>query len=242
MKITACPIADLSPATLSSMFTLLQQHFLYAEYALFTADLENKNWCLTLEDDNRVVGFSTFAVYASPAGIVDDPVLCSGDTIVDPAVRGSTHFLAAWIHTVTRLRREYGTPRFHWLLIVSGFRTYRLLPVFWRTFYPRHDCAAPAQVQRTMNQLAGERFGAQFNAQHGVVRLPIPQVLRHACDRDPQSRKADPHIEFFQRTNPGHDRGDELVTLSELSDANLTAAGRRVAARPTTVVFPEMIS
>ncbi|MDJ0694121.1 hypothetical protein [Mastigocoleus sp. MO_188.B34] len=38
----------------------------------------------------------------------------------------------------------------------------------------------------------------------------------------------DPHIEFFDRMNPGHLNGDELVCLTEISETNLTPAGKRM--------------
>ena len=40
----------------------------------------------------------------------------------------------------------------------------------------------------------------------------------------------DPHVAFFLKRNPGHGDGDELVCLTELSDDNLTRAGRRMVA------------
>ena len=38
----------------------------------------------------------------------------------------------------------------------------------------------------------------------------------------------DRHVAFFAEKNPGHERGDELICLTELSYENLTAAGRRM--------------
>jgi hypothetical protein len=44
----------------------------------------------------------------------------------------------------------------------------------------------------------------------------------------PDGRADNPHVRFFLERNPGHASGDELVCLTELSDANLTAAGVRM--------------
>jgi hypothetical protein len=44
----------------------------------------------------------------------------------------------------------------------------------------------------------------------------------------PAARTTDAHVEFFLRANPGHAAGDELVCVTELCDANLTLAGRRM--------------
>jgi hypothetical protein len=38
----------------------------------------------------------------------------------------------------------------------------------------------------------------------------------------------DPHVACFAARNPGHARGDELACLCELTESNLTRAGRRM--------------
>ena len=48
----------------------------------------------------------------------------------------------------------------------------------------------------------------------------------------PAGRMLDPHISFFARRNPGYHAGDELVCLCELSETNLTPAGRRMTHLP----------
>ncbi len=60
------------------------------------------------------------------------------------------------------------------------------------------------------------------------MRFGAPQILRGELHGIPPSRLADPHVGFFARRNPGHERGDELVCLVELSRDNLTPAGKRV--------------
>jgi hypothetical protein len=112
-----------------------------------------------------------------------------------------------------------------WLLITSGFRTYRFLPVFWRWFVPRHDGAADCGLR---DRLAAARFGAGFDPATGIVRLAAPQRLRAGFREVPSGRERDPHTAFFLEANPGWAAGDELACLCELADDNLTPAGRRM--------------
>lgn len=121
-----------------------------------------------------------------------------------------------------------GKSRLVWLLITSGFRTYRFLPVFWRDFHPRHDAAIPSDVAALRDALARERFGHRYDPERGVVRLGSPQSLREHLAGVPEARRSDPHVDFFLAANPGHGRGDELVCITELSDENLTRAGWRM--------------
>jgi hypothetical protein len=86
----------------------------------------------------------------------------------------------------------------------------------------------PRPVQNLMDFLAERRFGSLYHRAEGVVRFERPQVLCDELRGIPASRLADPHVAFFARSNPGHERGDELVCLTELGHDNLTPAGARM--------------
>ena len=129
---------------------------------------------------------------------------------------------------MNELRAAYPHGRYYWLLLTSGFRTYRFLPVFWRDFLPRFDAVERRETRALLNHLALKRFGKQFDASAGVVRFRYPQQLCPELRGIPAERLIDPHVQFFAARNSGHERGDELVCLTELSPENLTVAGRRM--------------
>ena len=95
-------------------------------------------------------------------------------------------------------------------------------------FYPRDDVTTPPDIADFMEYLAQERFGKNYNLISGVVSFSHPHILREVLRGIPQQRLTDPHIEFFDRMNPGHLNGDELVCLTEISEINLTPAGTRM--------------
>jgi hypothetical protein len=202
---------EVTEAERDAMFALLDEYFLGVTRAQFEFDLAEKNWVILLEDAGRVRGFSTLLVQAG--------VVYSGDTIVHREAWGSSALARTWLEAVRELRPEY------WLLITSGFRTYRFLPVFWKEFWPRFD--AP-QRPALLETLARERFGSRYD--NGIVRFASPQVLRNGLKEIPPSRLDDPHVKFFAERNRGHAQGDELVCLCPLVAANQTAAGRRLVA------------
>ena len=225
-----CSPGELSPAEREEMFALLGRHFEGVARDQFERDLFEKNVVLTLRDSasGALGGFSTMLVYETRVEGSPVSVVCSGDTIVDPSAWNSAALPREWIAAVNRLRGDYPNGPYYWLLITSGFRTYRLLSTFWQRFYPRHDEATPPGEQRLLDALAGDRFGEQYDGESGIVRLHRPQVLRPHLAGIPPQRMDDPHVEFFARRNPGHARGDELACLCELTEDNLTRAGRRM--------------
>lgn len=237
MKSQLVPVAELSAGDRAEMFHLLQQHFAGVRIDVFQADLNEKNWALLLRDSTgELKGFSTLLFYTiAPTPLSHDlsgeapiGIVYSGDTIMDPSAWSSMALARSWIEAINTLKTRYTTGKLYWFLIVSGYRTYRFLPTFWREFYPRYDAPTPPDVQCLMNRLAWEKFGDRYDAPSGIIRLDHPQSLRDPLAGIPEDRLSDPHVQFFQAKNPGYERGDELVCLTEICEDNLTRAGRRM--------------
>lgn len=220
--------AALSTADRAEMRALLASHFEGVDDVQFAHDLDEKDWVLLIRRDGRLVGFSTLQLYRACHAGRSINVIYSGDTIMAPEAWGSPVLSRGWIALVRALQATRPDEPWYWLLLSSGFRTYRFLPVFWRSFWPR--CGAePGDGERSLlAALARDRFGDRYDENAGVVRFEHPQRLRGDLSGIPEGRAHDPHVRFFLDRNPGHASGDELVCLTALSDDNLTAAGLRM--------------
>ncbi|MEQ1692618.1 MAG: hypothetical protein ABMA00_15115 [Gemmatimonas sp.] len=222
------PRAALTVAEVDELFALLDTHFEGVSRRQFQHDLNEKDWVLRVRQDSRLVGFSTLQVGTSMFEGESVNVLYSGDTIVAPEAWSSPVLARGWIAMVRRVQGERASEPWYWLLLSSGFRTYRFLPVFWRDFWPRHDAPTPPGAARLLSHLARERFAAAYLPDTGVVRFPHPQRLRASLAAVPEGKRRDAHVDYFLSRNPGHYNGDELVCITELGDDNLTAAGARM--------------
>ena len=237
-RASAHRVPELAAAERDEMYQLMDRHFEGVGPEQFARDLAAKDWVLRIRADGRLLGFSTLQSWHTTHAGRRLAVIYSGDTIVDPAAWGSPVLPRAWIALVRHIQSSHPHLPWYWLLLSSGFRTYRLLPVFWREFWPRHDATTPADAAALLRALARDRFGASFDETAGVVRFPHPQRLRAPLQAVPEGRRHDPHVEFFLARNAGHAAGDELVCLAELSDANLTAAGWRMVRPPVRPDWP----
>lgn len=222
------PVADLTSDELERLLTLMQRHFLDVDRERFQQDLADKQWVLVFRDTaERIQGFSTLSKYTSGDERDAVTVIYSGDTIVDRAYWGRRALPRSWIRAVRSLHRADDPPDLYWLLLTSGFRTYRFLPVFWQRFHPcpKHN---DAPLRRLRDRLAAERFGDAFDPDRGIVRLRHHYRLRPELAETPPGRREDDHINFFLRCNPGYTAGDELACIAPLDDGNLTRAGERM--------------
>jgi hypothetical protein len=222
---------ELGPDTVRAMFSLLSSHFDGVDRQTFDVDLAGKDAVILLEDDARTLrGFSTLRVFRSLASGRHVRVVYSGDTIVERKWWGSPALARTWVRAVRSLAPGDGGD-LYWMLLTSGFRTYRFLPVFFQQFHPCLDEATPAAARSLTDAVASRLFGARYDAERGIVRFERPQVLAGELIDVPAGRAADPHVRFFLERNPGYLRGDELVCLTRVHDDNLTPAGRRMVMR-----------
>lgn len=225
----AVPRAGLTGVEIDSMYRILDDNFHGVETATFQRDLAEKNWVILLEDGHGALkGFSTFLMYHTQACGRPMVIVCSGDTIIEPGSWGTSALPRAWIRSVYEARRGYPEGDLYWLLLTSGFRTYRFMPVFCRDFHPTYAKPAQPESQRMLDILCAERFGSLYDRGSGIVRFPKPQTLKERLSRVPEGRHADPHVRFFLEMNSGHAAGDELVSLASLAHDNLTPAGMRM--------------
>jgi len=228
---TTLPRTDLTSADIKAMFNVFRENFDGATPLTFEYDLENKNWVILLRDNatQTLQGFSTLALYETEFHGQPISVVYSGDTIIRREYWGTPELPSAWIHTVLEKSASMPQP-LYWLLISSGYKTYRFLTVFYKEFYPRYDKPTPPDMQAVMEQLAIQRFGTDYLPEQGVVRFAEGATpLREGIAEVTDERLRDPHIAFYVKANPGYVDGDELVCITRIHPDNFTAAGKRMA-------------
>ncbi len=220
--------AALEPDDVQEMYGLFTSHFERVSEDQFRADLARKHWIIRLRDRGALLGFSSLQLLRAQSGEGAISVLYSGDTIVRPEARSTTLLARTWIDAVRRISERDDVANLHWLLLVSGFRTYRLLPLFWKRFFPTWSEPMPSSVRASIDSLASSMFGDCYDPHAGIVRFVNPQPLRPELSHIPEHRLADPHVGFFATANPRHAEGDELVCWTRLAHDNLTEAGKRM--------------
>jgi hypothetical protein len=124
------PRASLTSADRAELFTLLARHFMGVTRDQFEQDLAEKNWVIEIRQQGQLQGFSTLLACAVKSGDSTITTIYSGDTIVAPEAWGSPALARTWIASVNALRFSFSGQPCYWLLLTSGFRTYRFLPVF----------------------------------------------------------------------------------------------------------------
>jgi hypothetical protein len=219
VKVTVARPEALSEADLDELFSLFRSAF-QADRSGFESDLREKEQILRVHGEGGLQAFSTLKTLRPSKGV---RLFFSGDTYAGPEVRMGHKLPSLWARFVYReVPKEEGVEDY-WLLLCSGYRTYRILPTFFLRWAPGLE--PDEELLRLRDRWAGHMFKERFR--DGVVQPQWPTPLHQP--EPPARLRNDPHVNFFLQSNPGYREGCELVCLVPLSAHNLRPAGRRLA-------------
>lgn len=231
-----------APAERERMLALHRQVFDNVRESTFLADLEAKDWVIVLRDAHgAIAGFSTIELISLHVDGQYPLFLFSGDTVVGKNHWHDSTLAGSFGHVMLRLIGDFPKRPIHWFLISKGYRTYRFLPTFFRTFYPAYDRLTPPETQTTLDAVATHKFAAEYNPRSGLINTGGRcDRLRPEYQEVPVRAGNDPHVAFFLERNPGFVDGTELACLAAISKENLKPAAWRVIDH-TTVTWDETI-
>jgi hypothetical protein len=225
----AVPVINLNAPQIEAMYDLFSQHYELTCKTTFTRDLQSKRHVVLVWDaSGRVRGFSTLAVKDHPAQGTISRIFFSGDTIVDPACWGSPVLQSAWLRLVGHLLRDTKMPAY-WLLTTKGHRTFRLLPLWFKTFYPSLQARDEQDGLRNLATTLGlSRYGDRYDPATNIIHMSgCADRLNPALAAVPAKDARRSDVQFFLDRNPGFADGDELLCLAALHADNMTRFSRR---------------
>lgn len=215
---------NLSKQQIQDMFVLMCRYYDNVNFDLFEKDLQAKDVSFLLCDNQgKIQGFTSLVIYKKEIEQKKIAVVFSGDTIVDKNSRGSFDLPFAWLRYVYKQQNEYD--QMFWLMLSKGYRTYRLLPRFFRKHYPNYKQATPAYIKLIMDSFAQDLFGSAYNPQTNIFIPATNYFVKLGKSEISPKLLKNSHIKFFQTRNPGFWQGHELVNLAVLSKSNLTVYG-----------------
>jgi hypothetical protein len=224
-------VADLEASDRGRMFQLLSDSYLGVKREAFERDLAAKEHVILLRSsEGEIVGFSTQVRLRLT--LPDRTVLAvfSGDTIVSERHRGSFETAREICRYFRRAISEYPKEEVYWLLICKGWRTYRVLRLLFREYSPRADASDPLAFRDVADAFGNTRYPGLYQSSSRLIVFPgEAQRIRPGSPEAIDHRRSDPGLLFFEKANPDHERGNELVCVAPIRQDNFTAAARRFA-------------
>lgn len=223
------PRSNVTTEERNTLYHLWESYYQNVDRAMFDEDFGEKDWVLTLKDsDGTIRGFTTMKFYELEIFGKVIRAIFNGSTIIARDYWGEQELVHTWCRFMGELKREEPEIPLYWYLIVSGFRTYMFLPLFFRKFYPNHATETPGFENEIIDVLGKMKFPKEYR--QGIVRVEEP---RECLDLDlaiPSVHKLrNPHIRFFVEKNKDYLRGDEMVCITEFTIENTKRTAHQIA-------------
>lgn len=206
------------------MFSLMKDYYSNVKRDVFESDLSEKDFVILLHDESgEIRGFSTIMTFAEAVQGQSVIVVYSGDTIIEKGYRGEFELQGTWLKYVFSIMRRNPSKKLYWFLTSKGYRTYRMLPAFFKKFYPNHVEETPFYEQYLLDTFASKKFGEQYDRKTGVIHYTNERdSLKEDVDDLTEEKLKDPHIRFFTERNPNYTCGDDLACVAEIDKQNFT--------------------
>ena len=223
-KVAAC-----SEYEKETFYQLLCQGFLGVSWNDFMRDFQEKDAIMLLRKEHsegEIVGWSTLMALTLPLPGEEVKAVFSGDTIVLPEYRSSTGFGVELVRYFMQVREQFPQHNVYYILISKGWRTYKILPFFFKEFSPRYDKPTSACDKAVMDAFGKKKYPQHYNPATGVITFSPQRLRPGSIDAIPL--KVDAYTQFFLRSNPGYLSGNELVCVARVLPANFTNGLKRL--------------
>ena len=209
-------ITEFTEEEISLMYHLMDEFYDDTKEEVFRKDFFDKDYCLALYNDSRVlVGFTTQKVLEVNVNGKKVYGIFSGDTIIHKDYWGEMELFKVWANFWFSFAEKY--EEFYWFLICKGYKTYRMLPLFWKEFYPNFRSETPEYEKSIMDAYAKLLYPHEYNHQSGVVeyRHTKDKLKMGVADIGERELK-NKDVDFFCMKNPNYIVGNDLVCLAKI--------------------------
>ncbi|NLW48432.1 MAG: hypothetical protein GXY86_14010 [Firmicutes bacterium] len=215
-------IKSLSVEDIKTMYELMDTFYDNMTWKNFMEDLNKKDYSIVLKDETNIIrGFSTQQIIHIPLGDGFVHGVFSGDTIIHKEYWGSAELFKIFARSFFRYEEQYGD--FYWFLICKGYKTYRILPTFYNSFYPNYKEETPKEIRELIDAFGRFYSPGEYDEKTGVLCYKgVKDKLKENVADVSKERLKDRNIAFFVAKNPGYIKGNDLICVTKLSKSNLS--------------------
>lgn len=220
------PVSEITEEDIQNMYELMAKFYDDTNEEVFRRDFAEKEYCLVLYNEaGELVGFTTHKVLELNVDGKKIPGVFSGDTIIHKDYWGDMELFKVWANFWFPYAQQY--EEFYWFLICKGYKTYRIMPLFWSEFYPGYRKETPEYEKRIMDAYATLLYPEEYNPVSGVVEYShVKDKLKAGVGDVGERELKNRDIAYFCNANPGYVDGRDLVCLAKIDRCMLKKKAR----------------
>lgn len=214
-------VEKLNKEDIDEMYKLMTEYYDNVERKVFLKDLYDKKYCIILKDEKgNIKGFSTQKIINFSFEEKNIYGIFSGDTIIHKSSWGSLELFRVFADFFFDIGEKY--ENFYWFLIVKGYKTYKILPTFFKEFYPNYLTEIPIEMQKILDNFGENFYPKEYNKNTGIIEYKkIKDKLKDGIADITERKLKDKDIKFFQERNPQYFKGNDMVCITRLKKENL---------------------
>ena len=209
-------IKDISEEEVAEMYSLMAEFYDNVAKDTFLQDLAEKDYCILIRDEGeKIRGFSTQKILKLDNEGEKIHGVFSGDTIIHKKYWGDLSLFKTFANFFFPYGERF--ENFYWFLIVKGYKTYKILPTFFKTFYPNAEKETPEEIRKIIDFFWKTEYPGEYNRSTGVIEYSkIKDSLKKGVADITEKELRDRHINFFLKMNPHYEKGNDLICIASL--------------------------
>jgi hypothetical protein len=194
----------------------------------YEASIRQKSEIVLIRERDVLVGLGAVDLYSLSHEGTPSWIIFVGNTIFAEGYRGhniveKTGFLYfLWLrlrHPTHRIYLAYGT---------FSYKTFLMLSRNFVEYWPHPTQETPEREATLIDHLARRYYGDAWEPARQVMRASAVYNLKGWVAAIDESRKKDPHIQFFLQKNPNYQQGESVFCLVPLHASNWFSVFRSV--------------
>lgn len=221
LKGQVLPISDYFEGDISAMYRLMSEFYDNTDESVFRRDFFDKDYCLSLHaETGELVGFTTQKLLELNVDGKRINGIFSGDTIIHKEYWGDIELFKVWANFWFPFAEKYD--EFYWFLICKGYKTYRIMPLFWTEFFPNYRADTPEYERKIINAYASRLYPNEYNPENGVIEYKSTKDrLKTGVADIGEHELKNKDVAFFREHNPGYFIGNDLACLAKIDKSVL---------------------
>ena len=224
------PTAAITAAGWDDIWTLTSEFF-NVERSYAEAELRKRQSIAMFRMNGALLGMAAIDIQPAQFRGRRLAIISTAHVLLRENWRGRNLIQKLGMRTFLRARLRYPLRPIYWFFDTFSYKSYLLLPRNFHTFWPRHDQPTPEARTALIDQLATQTYGPAWRPARGVAVRSGQKRLRETAAPLVLRADADPNLQFFARTNPGHAEGDMLICLCPLTLSNWLSVARKAFER-----------
>ena len=226
---------DFSTSVKEEMWNVYHKYYHYTKES-FMARIRKNNYYSFYKVNGKIIGFTGLRISRAMIDGKKHLFIYFGQTVIDAAYRGKSLIPVTGAKLYLKYWREIlSSKTFFW----ADALTYKAYLVFAKSveeFYPNHQMSNPGHIQKVIDYIGQEHYGAYYNLGLGTVRKD-QMLVNDPCINIPLKYRQDPDIRFYTEANPGYTHGQGLITVAPLSGTNFMMLAKRIMKKAVRTSF-----